>query len=162
MNEKRKNDAENGERDAVQISRDYNFPRETVFQMLTDPKKAVKVWGPMGSVKYRFELDPRPGGAITIHDGDSEGIIARTSGTILEFVAPERFVFNTTTTPKDGTAPWEAHQTVLLEELGAKKTRVTVRVKVLATGSFPGGPESLEDGFMGGWSETLEMLQRAL
>jgi uncharacterized protein YndB with AHSA1/START domain len=150
------------ERIAVKISRDYDFPRESVFKMLTDPKKAVRVWGPEGSVKRLFELDPRPGGAINIHDGDSERVIARTTGTILQFVPPELLVFKSATTPEEGGLPWEAVQTVMFEELGSKRTRVTVLVKVLATGSFPGGVESLERGYQGGWGETFDLLQRAL
>ena len=141
---------------------DYNFPRRAIFDMLTDPKRAVKVWGPEGAVKHLFEMDPRPGGVITIHDGDAEKIHARTSGTILEFVAPERFVFRSATTPADGGAPWEALQTVTLEELGPKRTRLTILVKILANGSFPGGAESLEEGYMGGWTDTLSMLRRAV
>jgi uncharacterized protein YndB with AHSA1/START domain len=157
-----RNESADGERIAVKISKVYDFPRESVFQLLTDPKKAGKVWGPEGSVKHVFELDPRPGGAITIHDGDSERIYARTTGTILEIVPPKRLVFKSATTPSEGTAPWEALQTVTLDELGPKRTRVTVLVKVLANGSFPGGVESLEEGFQGGWEETLDMLGREL
>jgi len=162
MTKEWKNESADGERIAVRISRDYDFPREKVFELLTDPRKAVKVWGPEGSVKHVFELDPRPGGAITIHDGDSERIFARTTGTILELVPPELLVFKSATTPAEGTPPWEALQKVTLEELSPQRTRVTVLVKVLATGSFPGGVESLEEGFQGGWGETLDMLQRAL
>jgi len=51
---------------------------------------------------------------------------------------------------------------VTLEELSPRRTRVTVLVKVLTNGSFPGGVESLEEGFQGGWGQTLDMLQRAL
>jgi uncharacterized protein YndB with AHSA1/START domain len=153
--------AERG-REVVTIVRDFDFARESVFRMLTDPKEAVKVWGPEGSVKHLFELEPRPGGALTIHDGDAEGVIARTSGTFLEFVAPERFVFRSETTPREGGAPWEALQKVTLEELSPSRTRVTVRVRVLAAGSFPGGLGPLERGYLGGWGETLDMLQRAL
>jgi len=162
MNRGWKDRSADGVRSVVKISRDYDFPRETIFRMLTDPKKAAKVWGPEGSVKHVFELDPRPGGAITIHDGDSERILARTSGTILEIVPPELLVFKSATTPAEGTAPWEALQSVTLEAIGPQRTRVTVQVKVLATGSFPGGVESLEEGFQGGWGETFDMLERAL
>jgi uncharacterized protein YndB with AHSA1/START domain len=162
MTKEWKNESADGERIAVKISRDYDFPRELVFKYLTDPKKAVRVWGPEGSVKHVFELDPRPGGAITIHDGDTERIFARTTGTILEIVPPQLLVFRSATTPAEGTSPWEALQTVTLEELGPKRTRVTVLVKVLANGSFPGGVESLEEGFQGGWGQTLDMLQGEL
>lgn len=48
------------------------------------------------------------------------------------------------------------------EELNPKRTRVTVFVKIIETGSFPGGVESLKEGFQGGWGETFDMLQRAL
>jgi uncharacterized protein YndB with AHSA1/START domain len=162
MNPMAKKGSKHAERDAITVTRDYDFPRASVFSMLTDPKKAVKVWGPEGSVKRVFELDLRPGGALTIHDGDSERILARTSGTVLDVVAPELLVFQSSTTPADGSAAWEAMQTVKLEELGPRRTRVTVLVKVLEPGSVPGGVESLEEGYQGGWRETLDMLGRAL
>ncbi len=154
-------DATDGARSGVKLSREFDFPRKAVFEMLTDTKKAAKVWGPAGSVKLVFELDPRPGGAIRIHD-HYQGKTAKTSGTILEFVAPELLVFRSVTTPSEGTSPWEALQIVTFEELTPKRTRVTVEVKVLATGSFPGGVESLEEGFQGGWGETFEILQGQL
>ena len=103
-----------------------------------------------------------PGGLIRIHDRHSDGTSTKTSGTITEFVFPRLLVFRSTTTLCDGPVPFEALQAVTFEELSPKKTRVTVRVKVLATGSFPGGAESLEEGFMGGWGQTFDMLQRAL
>jgi uncharacterized protein YndB with AHSA1/START domain len=161
MKQKWRKESTDGERTAVKISRDFDFPRESVFNMLTDPKKAAKVWGPEGAVKLVFELDPRPGGAIKIHDY-YEGKTAKTTGTITEIVVPELLVFRSVTTPEEGTAPWEALQTVTFEGLTPKRTRVTVLVKILATGSFPGGVESLEKGFQGGWGETFDMLQREL
>ena len=162
MNQRSRKESTGGERSGVKISREFDFPRETVFDILTDSKKAVKVWGPEGAVKLVFELDRRPGGAITIHDRNSEGIIAKTSGTVMEIVVPERLVFRSVTTIGVATAPFEALQTVVFEELSPKRTRVTVLVKVTAIGSFPGGVESLEGGFQGGWGETFDMLQREL
>jgi uncharacterized protein YndB with AHSA1/START domain len=161
MNRTWSKESTDGERSAVRISREFAFPRETVFEMLTDAKKAAKVWGPEGAVKLVFELDPRPGGTITIHD-QYEGKTARTTGTITEFVVPELLAFRSTTTPEEGATPWEAMQTVTFEELAPRRTRVTVLVRILATGSFPGGVESLEEGFQGGWGETFDMLQRQL
>lgn len=161
MNQKEKTESMGGERGAVKISRDYDFPRESVFDMFIDEKKAAKFWGPEGAEKLLFKFDPRPGGAIQIHDR-YEGSTAKTSGTVTEIVVPERLAFRTATTPEAGTAPWEALQTVMFEALSPKRTRVTVLVKVLSKGSFPGGVESLEEGFQGGWGETLTMLQREL
>lgn len=31
----------NGEGNGVKISRDFDFPRKSIFEMLTDPKKAA-------------------------------------------------------------------------------------------------------------------------
>jgi uncharacterized protein YndB with AHSA1/START domain len=161
MNQKWAKESTDVERDVVKISRNYDFPRESVFGMFTDPKKAAKFFSPEGAVKLLFEWDPRPGGAIRIHDRH-DGITYKTSGTFLEFVVPEILSYRSATTPGEGAAPFEALQTMKFEALGPKKTRVTVLVKVLAAGSYPGDVESLEEGFMGGWGQTLDMLQRAL
>src|SRR5579862_3134426 len=161
MNRDRGQESPEGGRIGVRISREFDFPRKLVFEMLTDPKKATKVWGPEGAVKLVFELDPRPGGAIRIHDY-YEGKTAKTSGTILQIVVPELLVFRSVTAPEDGTVPWEALQTITLDELAPKRTRVTVHVKVLSKGSFPGGVASLEAGYQGGWGETFDMLQREI
>ncbi|MGA8303863.1 MAG: SRPBCC domain-containing protein [Thermoplasmata archaeon] len=162
MNQKWRKESTDGERSAVKISRDFDFPRESVFNMFTDPKKAAKFWGPEGAVTLVFELDPRPGGAIRIHDRNTEGITFETAGTIVEIVVPELLVFRSATTPGEGTVPFEALQTVTFGKLSPKRTRVTVLVKVLATGSFPGGVGSLEEGFQGGWGQTFDRLQREL
>jgi uncharacterized protein YndB with AHSA1/START domain len=162
MNQESERRSMNGEREAAKVSRDFDFPRELVFNMLTDPKKGAVSWSPEEAVNLVFELDPRPGGAIRIHDRDGEGNVAKTTGTVVEIVVPELLVVKTATTLPTGSAPWEALQTLSFEELGPRKTRVTVLVKVLASGSFPGGVESLEEGFQGGWGQVLEKLQRAL
>jgi len=162
MNEEWKDEGADGERNAVSISRDYDFPRKSVFGMFTDSKKAASFWGPEGAVKLVFEFDARPGGAIRIHDRNSEGNVTKTSGTVTEVVAPELLVFRSSTVFREGAAPFEALQTLKFEELGPKRTRVTALVKILALGSFPADVESLEAGFVGGWGETLDMLQRKL
>lgn len=160
MSQKGTKESTHGGRDAVKLTRDYDFPRESVFHMFTDPKKAGKFFTPDGAVKILFEWDPRPGGAVRIQDR-YEGIIHKTEGTIVELIVPELLVFRSATSG-EGAVPFEALQTMKFEALGPKKTRVTVLVKVLETGSFPGGVESLEEGFMGGWGQTLDTLQSEL
>jgi uncharacterized protein YndB with AHSA1/START domain len=161
MNQKLRKGSTDGERGAVRISRDFDFPRESVFQMFIDAKKAAKFWGPEGAVNLLFELDPRPGGAMRIHDR-YEGITNKTSGTVVEIVVPELLVYRSATTIGEGTAPFEALQTVTFEQLSPQRTRVTALVKILATASFPGGVDSLEAGFQGGWGQTFDRLQREL
>ena len=163
MNPPAKEDSMDGERSAVTVTRDYDFPRESVFRMLTDRDTASKFFTPEGAEKLVFEWDPRPGGTVRIHDRHlDDGVVYKTSGTIVEFVPPEILSFRSATSPGDGSAAFEALQTVRFESLGPRRTRVIVQVKVLSVGAFPGGTASLEAGFLGGWGQTLDMLQRAL
>lgn len=162
MNPEQRKEPAVGERSAATVTREFDFPRAAVFDLLTDPKKGAVSWSPEEAVNLVFELDPRPGGAIRIQDRDGEGNVAKTTGTVVDIVIPELLVVRTSTTPPSGAAPWEALQTVRFEQLGPRRTRVTVSVKVLATGSFPGGVRSLEEGYQGGWGEVLEKLRKAL
>jgi uncharacterized protein YndB with AHSA1/START domain len=162
MSQGRKKESVVGERSAARISRDFDFPRATVFSMFVDPRKAAKWWGPEESVNLAFELDPRPGGAMRIDDRHPDGTIYRTTGTIEELVVPELLVYRSATTRRDEPAHWEALQTVTFEELGPRRTRVTALVSVLAVGSWPGGADSLKQAFKGGWGESFDRLQRAL
>jgi uncharacterized protein YndB with AHSA1/START domain len=161
MNQKWAKESMDGERSTVDITRDYDFPREKVFNMFTDEKKAAKFWGPAGAEKLVFKFDARPGGAIRIVDR-YDGKTANTTGTITEIVTPKIIAFRSATTPEGNTAPWEVLQTVTFEELTPLRTRVSIRVKILDTGPFPGGVEPLKEGYMGGWGETLDMLQKEL
>lgn len=160
MNEVRKPGNESGERHDVEITRDYDFRRESVFRMMTDTKTASRFYSPDGAEVDRFEWDPRPGGAVRIH-GRYEGVVHDTTGTFVEFVAPERFVWRSATRIGDA-VPFEALQTVRFEALGPSKTRVTVLVKILDAGSIPGGVPSLAEGFTGGWGQTLDNVERQL
>ena len=163
MNPPAKEESIHTERSAVTVTRDYDFPRDSVFHMLTDRATASKFFTPEGAEKLLFEWDPRPGGTIRIHDRHpDDGVVYKTSGTIVEFVPPEILSFRSATAPGDGNAAFEALQTVRFESLGPRRTRVIVQVKVLSSGSFPGGIGSLEAGFRGGWGQTLDMLETAL
>ncbi len=151
------------ERGVARIVREFDFPRETVFRMLTDPKRAVKWFGtPDGQDPVFFELEARPGGKITIHDQQPEGPVGKTSGTVLDIVEPERFTFKSITTLHEGAVPFEAHQTMTFEAISPRRTRLTVVVKVQSAGSFPGGMGPLVEGYTGGWGGSLDKLERAM
>lgn len=151
------------ERGIARIVREFNYPRKTIFKMFTDPQRAAKWFGtPDGMEPVLFELDPRPGGTLRIHDREGQGNVHTTSGTVLEVVEPERFVFRSVTTLEEGDVPFDALQTVTLEEISPGRTRMTVVVKVLSAGSFPGGMEGLVAGYTGGWGGSLDKLERQL
>jgi len=151
-----------GEREAVRIVRDFDFRRTTVFEHFTDPRKAAKLWSPEGAVKVHFEFDARPGGAIRMHDRHADGTEGKTTGTVLQVVAPELLVVSTATAINGAAPPFEVLQTLRFEELGPTRTRLIVLVRLVDLGAFPGDASDLEGGFRGGWGQTLDILEREL
>jgi uncharacterized protein YndB with AHSA1/START domain len=146
----------------VEITRVFDFPRESVFSMWTDPRKAAKWFGtPEGHVTVVREWDPRPGGAIKIEDHSPDGTIFAMAGSFVKVVSPELIIFRSAAPCSGvGSSPWEALNTVTFEELGPKRTRMTVAVDVVA--AAPEEIEALRQGFKLGWAQSLEKLQRAL
>ncbi len=145
------------ERGAVKIARVFDFPRESVFRMWTDPKKVSRWFGsPEGCVTVVSEWDPRPGGAIKTEDITNHVSL---TGAFTRVVAPELLVFRGVAKGPGPYFPNETLNTVTLEELGPKRTRITVAVNVVVAPR--GVVEALKEGFRGGWGQSLEKLQRA-
>jgi uncharacterized protein YndB with AHSA1/START domain len=148
------------EQDAVKVSRIFDYPRETVFKMWTDPTKLAEWWGPEGSVTINSEVDPRPGGEMRVDQRNADGIIYSFMAIFEKVIPSERLVFRHASPGTAGFAPWEALHTVTFEELGPKRTRVTAVTTTIA------GPreerESLKEAYTAGWGQSLDKLQRAL
>jgi uncharacterized protein YndB with AHSA1/START domain len=162
MSLRRKSELIVGEQNAVEITRVFDFPRDSVFSMWTDPRQVAKWWGPEGCLTVVCEVDPRPGGAMRIDVRTPEGTIYPMSGSFEKIVVPELIIFRSAASGGDDAAPWETLNTVTFEELSPKRTRVTVLVNVVAAGSWPGDLDSLKKGFKGGWAQSFDKLQRAL
>jgi uncharacterized protein YndB with AHSA1/START domain len=152
------------EQGAVKVTRVFDFPRETVFAMWTDPRKLAEWWGPEGCVNILSEVDPRPGGALRVDQRSPKGEISSFNATFEKVIPPELLVYRNaspgTTDEYGGFSPWEARYTVTFEELGPRRTRVTATTVVLA-GSLD-ERESLMEAYREGWGQSLEKLQRAL
>ena len=144
----------------MEITRDFDAARESVFGMWTDPQKVARWWGPEGSTNVLCEIDPRPGGKMRIDDRSPDGLVYSMTGTFSKVVQPELLVFHSASPGAGDWGPWEALNTVTFEELGPRRTRVRVNVQVVVASQ--GQREPLEQGFRGGWAESLEKLQRAL
>ena len=145
----------------VKIARVFDFPRDLVFKMWTDPAKVAKWWGPERGVVVVSVVDPRPGGVMRIDVRTPAGVIHSMTGSFTEIAYPDRLVFRSAA-PNSGVSvsPWVALNTVTFEELGPKKTRLTVVVEVVE--APPGELQALKEGFKGGWGESLGKLQKAL
>jgi len=148
------------EQDTVKVTRVFDFPRESVFSMWTDPRKLAKWWGPEGCVNVLCQVDPRAGGAMRIDERFPDGHTYLFTATFEKFIPPELLVYRSASPGTADFSPWEAVHTVIFEELGPRRTRVTAITATVA------GPqeerESLKDAYRAGWGESLDKLQRAL
>jgi uncharacterized protein YndB with AHSA1/START domain/effector-binding domain-containing protein len=143
---------------AVEVVRDFNAPRELVFDAFTKPE-LVRRWllGPEGWTMPVCEIDLRAGGGYRyVWRKESTGAQMGMGGVFREVVRPERLV--ATEKFEDAWYPGEALNTTIFEETGEV---TTVRLIVLyesreardvATRS------GMERGMIAGYNRLEEML----
>lgn len=109
----------------ILLSRDFDAPRELVFQAYTDPAHTGNWWGPDGFTNTVHEMDVRPGGMwrFIMHGPDGTDYSNRI--TYEEVVAPERLVYLHGEDVDDD--PGAFHVSIRFEDLGGR-TRVTQRM----------------------------------
>ena len=122
-------DASIADREIV-MSRDFDAPRELVWQAYTDERHLPHWFGPNGFSLTMHSIDVRPGGMwrYTMHGPDGRDWPNRQ--VYQEVVRPERLVYLHGEDVDDD--PGAFHVTVRLEDLGGGRTRVTQRM-VFAT-----------------------------
>src|SRR5258708_700241 len=101
----------------VVLTREFDAPRETVFEALTDPELIPQWWGPRGYTTRIDKLDLRPGGEWPFVQHDLEGIEHAFHGEHLEVVPPERLAI---TFEYEGVPGHVVTQTIVLEDLGGR------------------------------------------
>jgi uncharacterized protein YndB with AHSA1/START domain len=104
--------------------REFDAPRELVFEAWTDPKHLAHWWGPNGFTITTHSFDMRPGGIwrFVMHGPDGRDYQNRV--TFDEIVKPERLVYRHG--GGDDVEPVQFKQTVIFESLGGR-TRITWR-----------------------------------
>lgn len=140
------------------ITREFNAPRELVFDAWTDPKHLINWWGPNGFTNTFHEIEIKPGGVwlFTMHGPD--GVDYPNRIIYQEVVKPELLSYlHTSDDPKD---PANFNVFVTFKELEKNKTSLTMRM-VFAT------PEQLQAvkeqfGVMEGAHQTLGRLEEEL
>ncbi len=146
-------DAETFERELV-ITRVFDAPRELVFQAWTDPRQAVKWWGPRKYPAIHLEMDLRPGGAWRGCLRSTEnGQELWHKGIFREVTPPERLVF-TFAWEEEGERGLETLVTVSFAEQG-DGTRMTFR-------HAPFQSIAERDGHNGGWNSTFDRFDEYL
>ena len=109
--------------------REFDAPRDLVFSLWTDPKHLAQWWGPYGFTTTTHSFEMRPGGVwrFVMHGPDGRDYQNRV--TFEEIVPPERIVYRHG--GGDDVEPVQFRQTVIFEDLGGSRTRITWR------GDFP-------------------------
>src|SRR5215469_1441929 len=104
--------------------REYDAPRELVFEAWTDPKHLAQWWGPNGFTTTTSHFEFKPGGVwrFVMHGPDGRDYQNRV--TFDEIVRPERIVYRHG--GGDDAEPIQFRTTVMLEDLG-RRTRVIWR-----------------------------------
>jgi uncharacterized protein YndB with AHSA1/START domain len=113
--------------------REFDAPRELVFSVWTDAKHLAQWWGPNGFATTTSRFEFRPGGVwrFVMHGPDGRDYQNRV--TFDEIVPPERIVYRHG--GGDDVEPVQFRQTVIFEDLGGRRTRITWR------GDFPSAAE---------------------
>jgi uncharacterized protein YndB with AHSA1/START domain len=140
------------------IPREFDAPRELVFQAWTDPKHLAQWWGPKGFTNPVCEWDARPGNAIHVVMRAPDGTEYPMGGEFREIVAPERLVFTSGAMDEKGNLLFEfLHTVTFIERKG--KTALTIRSCVLKTTAEA---NKYIGGFEAGMTQSLERLAECI
>ncbi len=145
---------ENTDRE-IFISREFNAPRELVWEAMTNPRHVVNWWGPRGFTDTIEEMDVRPGGVWKHVMRGPDGVNYPNKSVFKEVVKPEKLVFSHGGHRENGpgvsfTATWT------FDALDAKRTRVSVQL--LFSSAESRDFVAREFGAVEGGKQTLERL----
>ena len=137
------------------ITREFNAPRELVWEAMTNPKHVANWWGPRGFTTTIEKMDFRVGGEWKHVMHGPDGANYPNKSIFKEIVKPERIVFQHGGRREAGPGV-SFVSTWTFERLAADKTRVTIRMV------FPSAAERdfvvKEFGAIEGGKQTLEKL----
>ncbi len=139
----------------IVITRDFDAPRELVWEAMTNPKHVVNWWGPRGFSTTIETMDFRVGGVWKHVMHGPDGVNYPNEKVFKEIVKPERIVFSHGG-KREGGPSVDAVATWTFDEVAAGKTKVTLRMV------FPSATERdfvvKEFGAIEGGKQTLERL----
>ena len=153
------------------ITREFDAPREMVFQAWTEPDRLAQWMSPKGFATISTNLDFRAGG--TYHYGlrAPNGTDMWGKWTFREIVRPQKLVFTSTFSDEHGgltrhpfsaTWPMEMLTTVLFEETNGKTTLTLRWAPINANAIERETFDAALDGMNQGWGGTLDQLSAYL
>jgi len=108
-----------GENEVIS-SREFDFPRELVYQAWTTPELLARWWGPRGFTNTFYECDIRPGGKWRFMMHGPNGADYPNESVFVEIVPHERVVLDHLSGP-------EFRVNASFEDLGEGRTKVVFR-----------------------------------
>src|SRR3984957_10103929 len=111
----------------IYITREFDAPRELLWEAMTNPKHVVNWWGPVGFTTTIEEMDFRVGGTWKHVMRAPDGAEYPNQSVFKEIVKPEKIVYQHAGHKKGGpeisfVSTWS------FEELGKNKSRVSIRM----------------------------------
>jgi uncharacterized protein YndB with AHSA1/START domain len=146
----------------LNITREFNAPRELVFKAWTDAKMIAQWFGPHGFTNPVAECDPRAGGKIHVVMRANDEIAkamgfrdAPMRGVFQEIDPPKRLVFTNNAVDLDDNIVLNGLTTVTFEDIGGGKTRMHFHTK--AEGTLPQVVFMLQ-GMEAGWTQSFDKM----
>lgn len=140
----------------LQITREFDAPRERVFDAWTNCKDLSQWWGPRQFSNPCCDIDPRPGGKFDIDMQGPDGTLYPSKGEIEELQKPSHLVFRGDALEDESGSPALEDITDVTFSEHDGKTIVNVRaVVVKATPEAEGALAGMEQG----WTESLDRLE---
>lgn len=140
------------------IEREFDAPRELVFDVMTDPKYLPQWWGPRGHRTEVDKADVRSGGEWRFIHTDEAGNKIGFHGVYHEVLKPERVIdtFEWEGLPEKGHVILE---TMRLTSLPNDRTKMTIQQVFQSVADRDG---MVQSGQEGGMRETYERLDELL
>jgi uncharacterized protein YndB with AHSA1/START domain len=135
----------------IVIERDFEAPRELVWQVWTDPDEVTKWWGPehFTTPREKIDFDLKPGGVCRMTMVGPDGTEYPDEGHFIVVEPPQRLSFGEETTQHPMIESGET--TVEFIDLGDERTKVVVTQRLVASPELPEMAKA-------GWNSQLDKL----
>jgi uncharacterized protein YndB with AHSA1/START domain len=140
----------------IQVTREFDAPRDAVYKAMTDPKLIPQWWGPRRMTTIVDKMDVRPGGSWRFVAREADGKESGFRGQYREIVPGEKIVQTFEWEPMAGHISVE---TATLSDLPDRRTLLTTRSAFTSKEDRDG---MVASGMEGGLRETYERFDELL
>lgn len=140
---------------ALSITREFNAPRERVFEAYIDPEAVAKWWGQESAMTIVDQMEAKSGGVWRYVQREADGTEYAFKGVYHEVTAPERLVY---TFEFEGIPGHVLLETITLTEQDGK----TLLTDQSVFQSVEDRDGMIASGMEGGANESMDRLERYL